>query len=133
MRDPDAALARRVSRAPLWLRTLSLRRDLALPLVVLAVQLTGAAVSDGSAHVFNPPHALGALGWVLLAAGPVALVARRRYPVPVLWVNVAGTLPWSSAAGLLPAGRHRRGPGQVEAALRAVHPRRAPAGDAQPV
>lgn len=99
MRDPDAALARWVSRAPLWLRTLSLRRDLALPLVVLAVQLTGAAVSDGSAHVFNPPHAVGALGWVLLAAGPVALVARRRYPVPVLWVNVAGTLPWSSAAG----------------------------------
>src|SRR6516165_8995997 len=68
MRDPDAALARWVSRAPLWLRTLSLRRDLALPLVVLA-------------------------------AGPVALVARRRHPVPVLWVNVAGTLPWSSAAG----------------------------------
>jgi len=99
MRDPDAALARWVSRAPLWLRTLSLRRDLALPLVVLAVQLTGAAVSDGSAHVFNPPHAVGALGWVLLAAGPVALVARRRHPVPVLWVNVAGTLPWSSAAG----------------------------------
>jgi len=99
MRDPDAALARWVSRAPLWLRTLSLRRDLALPLVVLAVQLTGAAVSEGSAHVFNPPHAVGALGWVLLAAGPVALVARRRHPVPVLWVNVAGTLPWSSAAG----------------------------------
>ena len=99
MRDPDAALARWVSRAPLWLRTLSLRRDLALPLVVLAVQLTGAAVSDGRAHVFNPPHAVGALGWVLLAAGPVALVARRRYPVPVLWVNLAAALPWSSGSG----------------------------------
>ena len=99
MRDPDAALARWVSRAPLWLRTLSLRRDLALPLVVLAVQLTGAAVFDGHAHAFNPPHPLGALAWVLLAAGPVALVARRRHPVPVLWVNLAGTLPWSSAAG----------------------------------
>src|SRR6516225_2004767 len=99
MRNPDATLARWVSRAPLWLRTLSLRRDLALPLVVLAVQLTGAAFSDGMAHVFNPPHSLGGLGWVLLAAGPVALVARRRFPVPVLWVNVAGTLPWSSAAG----------------------------------
>jgi signal transduction histidine kinase len=83
----------------LWLRTLSLRRDLALPLVVLAVQLTGAAVADGIAHVFNPPHPLGALDWVLLAAGPVALVARRRHPVLVLWVNLAGTLPWSSAAG----------------------------------
>ena len=77
MKNPDAALARWVSRAPLWLRTLSLRRDLALPLVVVAVQLTGAAVADGRAHIFSPPHALGALGWVLLAAGPVALVARR--------------------------------------------------------
>ena len=99
MTDPDAALARWVSRAPLWLRTLSFRRDLALPLVVLAVQLTGAAVSDRYAHAFNPPHPLGALGWVLLAAGPVALVARRQHPVPVLWVNLAGPLPWSSAAG----------------------------------
>ena len=99
MRDRDAALASWASRTPLWLRTLSFRRDLALPLVVLAVQLTGAAVSDGNAHVFNPPHPPGALAWVLLAAGPVALVARRRYPVPVLWVNVAGTLPWSSATG----------------------------------
>jgi signal transduction histidine kinase len=98
MRDPDAALATWVSRAPLWLRTLSVRRDLALPLVVLAVQLTGAALWDGSAHAFNPPHALGVLTWVLLAAGPAALVARRWYPVPVLWVNLAGTLPWSSAA-----------------------------------
>ena len=99
MRDPDAALARWVSRAPLWLRALSLRRDLALPLVVLAVQLTGAAVSDGMAHAFNPPHPLGALAWVLLAVGPVALVARRRHPVPVLWVTLAATLPWSSAVG----------------------------------
>src|SRR6516162_7535749 len=99
MRDPDAALASWVSRAPLWVRTLSFRRDLALPLVVLAVQLTGAAVSDGKAHAFNPPHPLGPLAWVLLAAGPVALVARRQHPVPVLWVNLAGTLPWSSAVG----------------------------------
>jgi len=99
MTDPDAAPARLVSRVLLWLRTLGLRRDLALPLVVLAVQLTGAAVSDMHAHAFNPPHPLGALGWAMLAAGPVALVARRRHPVPVLWVNLAGTLPWSSAAG----------------------------------
>src|SRR5260370_25810719 len=99
MRDPDAALARWVSRAPLWLRTLSLRQDLALPLVLLAVQLTGAAIADGTAHLFNPPHPLGALDWVLLAAGPVALVARRRYPVPVLWVCFAATLPLSSNSG----------------------------------
>jgi signal transduction histidine kinase len=76
-----------------------LRRDLSLPLVVLAVQVTGAAVSDGNAHTFNPPHPLGPLAWGLLVASPTALVARRRHPVPVLWVNLAGTLPWSSAAG----------------------------------
>jgi signal transduction histidine kinase len=99
MRDPDVAAATWVSRAPLWLRTNSLRRDLAPPLVVLAVQLTGAAFFDANAHTFNPPHPLGSLAWVLLAAGPVALVARRRHPLPVLWVNLAGTLPWSSAAG----------------------------------
>src|SRR5215472_13741315 len=102
MRNPDAAVASWVSRAPLWLRTLSFR-DLALPLVVLAVELTGAAVSGGTAghitHLFNPPRTLGALDWVLLAAGPVALVARRQYPVPVLWVTVAGTLPLSSGFG----------------------------------
>jgi signal transduction histidine kinase len=69
-----------------------LRRDLALPLVVLAVQLTGAAVWDGHAHSFNPPHPLGPVDWVLLVAGPVALVARRRHPVLVLWVTFAATL-----------------------------------------
>jgi signal transduction histidine kinase len=30
--------------------------------------------------------------WVLLVAGPVALVARRRHPVLVLWVTFAATL-----------------------------------------
>ena len=45
MTDPDAAPAARASRAPSWLPALSLRRDLALPLVLLAVQLTGAAVA----------------------------------------------------------------------------------------
>ena len=103
-----------MSRAPSRLRTLSLRRNLALPLMLLAVQLTGAAVSDRTAgrtpHLFkqlgtnsggffSPPHSFWALYWVALAAGPVALVVRRRYPVPVLWVNLAATLPWSSGAG----------------------------------
>jgi signal transduction histidine kinase len=91
MRDPDAALASWVSRTPLWLRTLSLRRDLALPLVVLAVQLTGAAVSDGNAHVFNPPHPPGALAWVLLAAGPVALVATG-------WAHISFIIAFFAAA-----------------------------------
>src|SRR5580704_1612353 len=91
MRDPDAALAGRPSRVPWW-RTLSLRRDLALPLVLLAVQLTSAATIEGRWHLFSPPRALGPLDWVLLVLGPVALVARRRYPVLVLWVCFATTL-----------------------------------------
>lgn len=92
MTDPAAALAGWASRAVSWLRTPSLRRDLALPLVLLAVQLTGAAVTGGTAHLFSPPHPLGAVNWVLLVAGPVALVWRRRYPVLALWVNFAAVL-----------------------------------------
>jgi signal transduction histidine kinase len=92
MRDPDAALAGWVSRAPVWLRTLSLRRDLALPLVLLAVQLTWAAISPGMWHLFSPARPFGPADWVLLAVGPVALIARHRHPVLVLWVTFAGTL-----------------------------------------
>src|SRR5580704_1435311 len=99
MRNPHTALAAQVSRARSWLRTLSWRRDLALPLVLLVVQLTGgAALAGKTAHVFWPPRTLGVLSWVLLAAGPVALVARRWHPVPVLWVNLAATLPLSSGS-----------------------------------
>jgi len=99
MRDPGAALAGLASRAPSWPRTLSFRRDLALPLLVLAVQLIGQAVAGRTFNLFHPPHPLGALDWVLLVVGPVALVARRRHPVPVLWVNLAAVLPWSSGSG----------------------------------
>ena len=99
MRDPDAAIAGRASRTPWWPPTLSLRRDLALPLVLLAVQLTGAAVVGRTFHLFSPPRSLGAVDWVLLVAGPVALVARRRHPVPALWVCLAAALPWSSGNG----------------------------------
>jgi len=103
-----------VSGAALWLRTLSFRRDVALPLVLLVAQLTGAAVSDATAGqgapVFkqlgtngggflNPPHSLEALYWVALVAGPAALVARRQHPVPALWVNLAATIPWPSGSG----------------------------------
>ena len=99
MRDPGAALAGWASRAPSWPRTLDLRRDLALPLVLLAVQLTLAATIEGAWHLFSPPRSLGAVDWVLLVAGPLALVARRRHPVPALWVCLAATLPWSSGSG----------------------------------
>ncbi len=100
MRDPDAVLAGLASRPPSWPQRLSLRRDLALPLVLLAVQLTGAAViTRANANLFGPHAPLDAVDWVLLVAGPVALVARRRHPVPVLWVTVAATIP-SSGTGL---------------------------------
>jgi signal transduction histidine kinase len=92
MRDPGSALAGWTSRAPWWPRTLSLRRDLALPLVVLAVQLIGAATVGGTANLFRLPGSLGALGWALLVVGPVALVARRRHPLPVLWVCLAAAV-----------------------------------------
>ncbi len=92
MRDPSAALAGWASRVPSSPRTLSLRRDLALPLVLLAVQLTAAATIEGAWHLFSPSRPLGPVDWVLLVAGPVALVARRRHPVLVLWVTLATTL-----------------------------------------
>jgi signal transduction histidine kinase len=98
MRDPDAAPAPRASRAPSWPPALSLRRDLALPLVLLAVQLTGAAVAGENFRLFSPPRPLGVVDWVLLVVGPVALVARRRYPVPVLWVSLVGMLSTSGFA-----------------------------------
>jgi signal transduction histidine kinase len=69
-----------------------LRRDLALPLVLLAVQLTGAAFTPSIWHLFSPARAFGPVDWVLLVAGPVALVARRRHPVLVLWLTFAATL-----------------------------------------
>ena len=95
-----AALAGWASRAPSWLRTLSLRGDLALPLALLAVQLVGAATfgGTGTGNLFRPPTPVRALDWALLVVGPVALVARRRHPVPVLWVCLAATM--ASASGL---------------------------------
>jgi signal transduction histidine kinase len=69
-----------------------LRRDLALPLVLLALQLTGAAFIPGVWHAFSPARSFGPLDWALLVAGPVALVARRYHPVLVLWVTFAATL-----------------------------------------
>jgi signal transduction histidine kinase len=92
MTDRDAALPGWASRVPWWPRALSLRRDLALPLVLLTVQLISAATIEGRWHLFSPPRSLGPADWVLLVVGPVALVARRRHPVPVLWVTLATTL-----------------------------------------
>jgi signal transduction histidine kinase len=90
MRDPGAAVAGPAFHVPSWPRALSFRRDLALPLVLLAGQLTGAAISTW--HLFSPARPLGPLDWVLLVVGPVALVARHRHPVLVLWVTFAAML-----------------------------------------
>ena len=92
MRDPAAALAGWVSRVLSRPRTVSVRRDLALPLVLLAGQLTSAATIEGRWHLFSPPRSLGPVDWVLLVVGPLALVARRWHPVLVLWVTLATTL-----------------------------------------
>ena len=99
MRDPGAAFAvARASRAPSWPWTLSLRRDLALPLALLAVQLTGAAIAGEAFRLFSPPRPLGAVDWVLLVVGPMALIARRQHPVPVLWASLVGMLSTSGFA-----------------------------------
>jgi signal transduction histidine kinase len=92
------------------------RRDLALPAVLLVIQLAGAAATVAGHH--SPAKHLGAADWVLLVVGPAALVFRRRWPVAVLWVAFAATLTpsgaWSANLSLIVAfflaaiGGHRR-------------------------
>ena len=99
-----------------WLDGLDWRRDLALPAVLLLVQLAGAAATVAGHH--NPTKHLGPPDWVLLVVGPLALVFRRRWPVAVLWVAFAATLTpsgaWSANLSLIVAfflaatGGHRR-------------------------
>jgi signal transduction histidine kinase len=81
------------------------RRDLALPAVLLVVQLAGAAATVAGHH--SPTKHLGSADWVLLVVGPLALVFRRRWPVAVLWVAFAATLTpsgaWSANLSLIVA------------------------------
>jgi len=63
-----------------------------LPLALLAVQLVVAATIEGRWQLFSPTRSFGPVDWALLVVGPVALVARRRHPVLVLWVTFAATL-----------------------------------------
>lgn len=65
-----------------------------VPAVVLAVQVMG---STGAQHNQTGPLPLVRLdvvGYLLLAAGPVALLARRRFAVPVLLVVAACTVAY---------------------------------------
>ena len=95
---------------------LSWRRDVALPVVVGVLQIAGGV---GSAwHHQHHQVDVGAINWVLLMVGPLALVARRRHPVAVLWVTFAATLgssgQWAGYLSLIVAfftaatGGHRR-------------------------
>ena len=69
---------------------LSWKADFALPVVVGLLQV---AAGIGAAwHHSNHHLALSAGDWALLFIGPVALVARRRHPVAVLWTTFAATL-----------------------------------------
>src|ERR1700744_1566867 len=75
--------------APGGRRALNWRRDFTVPVVILALQVAGAL---GARH-HHPPGQLDVLGWLLLAAGPLALTVRRRHPVAVLGTTLAVTLP----------------------------------------
>jgi signal transduction histidine kinase len=73
------------------LRELRWRADLALPAAIAVLQVGGGVAGrlhHGHAHLAVG----GALNWLLIIAGPVALTLRRRHPVAVLWACFAATL-----------------------------------------
>jgi signal transduction histidine kinase len=86
------------SRALGWLRGGGRRQNFLIPAVLLVIQATAAAVTLAGPR--GPSASLGAADWVLVVAGPVALVFRRRYPVAVLWVTLLAAL---APAGVWPA------------------------------
>jgi len=114
--QPASPPASTAGRSWLSLGDLEWRRDLALPAVLLVLQLAGAATL-GAGHRGHPAH-FGAADWILLVVGPLALTLRRRYPVAVLWVAFAATLTpsgaWTENLSLITAffiaaiGGHRR-------------------------
>lgn len=62
---------------------------LTLPAVLLVAQY---AVTLGATHHHRVHNRVDVAGWLLLAVGPLALTARRRHPVIVLWIALAATL-----------------------------------------
>ena len=105
MDHPAPRLGQRTGRLSGWLDGLDWRRDLALPAVLLVVQLAGAAATLAGHH--SGTKHLGPADWVLLVVGPLALVFRRRWPVAVLWVAFVATLTpsgaWSANLSLIVA------------------------------
>jgi signal transduction histidine kinase len=65
--------------------------SLVLPLVVGAVQIVGSTFAAENQPEREP---LDALGYLLLTAGPAALLWRERYPVVVLWTVILVTLTY---------------------------------------
>lgn len=65
------------------------RADLILPCVVAVVQVAAGYAASGHS---DPARGLAAADLVLLLAGPVALIARRRYPVAVMWITFLAAL-----------------------------------------
>ncbi|MGH3281409.1 MAG: sensor histidine kinase [Trebonia sp.] len=64
--------------------------DVAIAAAVTGIQVAAAyAIPGAHGHAYSRP---GALGLALLIAGGAALLARRRYPVPVLAVVLGTTL-----------------------------------------
>jgi signal transduction histidine kinase len=118
--DDTGQPARRPARTPGRARRLpgglDGRRDLALPAGLLILQLAG-GLAQAASHRGHPAG-LGPADWILLVAGPAALVLRRRYPVAVLWIALAATLTPSGASSAnlslivaffaAAAGGHRR-------------------------
>jgi signal transduction histidine kinase len=84
-----------MSRLPAWPAWVRDRRaDWLLAVVVALVQMAGTY----AAATHQPERrALGVLGLALLAAGPLALVVRRRNPVAVLAVVFATTFAYALA------------------------------------
>ena len=116
MNQPTSVTGRQTGRRVGWLGNLDWRRGLALPAVLLVVQLASAAATAASHH--GPQTHLGVLDWVLLVVGPLALIFRSRWPVAVMWVAFAATLTpsgaWATNLSLIVAfflaatGGHRR-------------------------
>jgi signal transduction histidine kinase len=88
--------ARNAGRPRLRPGDLEWRRDLALPAVILVLQLAGAAALAAGQHRHGA-H-VGGADWILVVIGPLALTLRCRYPVAVLWVAFAATLAPSGAS-----------------------------------
>ncbi|MFI1577850.1 sensor histidine kinase [Embleya sp. NPDC020630] len=65
-------------------------RDVALALLVCAIQVV--AMVFAARHQSDAPRGLDVWGVLLVALGPLALIARRRYPAAVLLVAVGAGL-----------------------------------------